>query len=319
MDSFNGKLVMSFDCLNTKSNLKNAILSAKAFSDQLDLKPEAVSVVGPSDVKWPNDFTLPWRKEFEKLGQLALVDFLKHNHGKSKLSTRVLLQPYRSSKENVRLIVKDAAKTKASAIAVFTHVHHSGFALPGSFITSLIYESGVPILVVNAEAPAIKSMKRILFATDFSLESARAFRTATEIAKKTDAKIILLHILPTSFNETMAASAEIAGGWGNVEAYLKEEDQRVRKKGAQWARRAKDLGVDCTVEVSNNSIATHSAILDSAKRNQADLIVMTQRIGRWSSYVLGSVTRDVIGKSVRPVLVVPSRAVESRDRKKERK
>lgn len=316
MATQNGKLLMTFDCLNTKSNLSNAFLTAKAFSKNLNWEPQAVSVVAPSEVNWPSNFTVPWVDEFEKLGQDAQVKFLKRNHADTKLSSRVLLQPYLSSKENVRLIVKEATKVKASAIAVFTHAHRAGFTLPGSFITSLIYESSVPILAVNTKAPVSKSIKKIVFATDFSPDGAKAFRTSITMAKKLGAEIVLLHILSTNFNETMAASVEVAGGWANVESYLKDEERRVRAKGKQWLGRAAAQGVKGTLEINNNSYSTPNSILDSAKRHRADLIVVTQRVGRWSSYVLGSVTRDVIAKSLLPILIVPSRAVQPKTKKK---
>lgn len=310
----NGKLMMTFDCLKTNLNLKNAIASANALSKQFRWVPQGLTVLGPSEVNWPSDFTSDWEAEFKKLGQATLTGFLKRNKASSGISSKVLLQPYQSTKETVRLVAKEARSKKASAIAVFTHGRKAGPGVPGGFVASMIYESSVPVLALNATAPRTTSVKTILLATDFSREGARTFRKTVALAKKTRAKLVLLHILPTNFNETMAASVELAGGWNNVETYLKAEESAARTKANRWMRQATAQGVNGSIEILNNSYSVPKSVLTSAARNRADLIVVTQKIGRWSSYVLGSVTRDILAKSLLPVLVMPTQTLRRKSK-----
>ena len=61
-------------------------------------------------------------------------------------------------------------------------------------------------------------MGTILLATDFSATSEKAYPLAAELAKKTDSKLILLHILPYLLTELAGTITHIP-----VEAQLESE------------------------------------------------------------------------------------------------
>ena len=310
MNMQNGKLMMAFDCFKTDASLKNAVASATAFSKAIGWNAGAVSVISPDELNWPRDFTKSWRREFEKLGSAALTSLLKKNQTKKSFPSKILMQPYLSRKESVRSIVSEAKSKKVSAIAVFTHVHKKRFGFPGSFVTSLIYKSSVPILVFNTKGPVLESVQTIMVATDFSQASAKTFRKSIELASKLKAKIFLVHVRPAYINETMAASAGVAGGWGNVAAYLDDEERGTRARAKNWVKKATKEGVEATFEFVTSSSSIYGALLKYAAQCRADLIVVTQKTGRWASVVLGSVTRDILANALHPVLVMPTRSTQ---------
>lgn len=88
-----------------------------------------------------------------------------------------------------------------------------------------------------------------------------------------------------------------------VQKYLNEEHELLKKKAKQWATKAKAMGVSTDFTLLTGTLAIASAILESAEKEKADLIVLTEKTGPWASLVLGSVTRDVLSKSQQPVLV----------------
>ena len=307
MNLSGGNLLMAFDCLTSDRSVKDAIASAALLSRNFGWTPQAVAVMSPDQLSWPTDFTKTWRDEFEKLGENALSSFLQRNRQKGNFPEKVVLQSYHSRSESVRSMITEAKRKKASAIAVFTHTRQRGPTLPGGFISSLIHQSPLPVLALNANAPAINSVQTLLVATDFSAEGLKAFKEAIQLAQITKAKLVLVHVFTTLVNETMVASAGLAGGWNNVEAYLYNEQGRIKAKAKRWIAKAQDQGVSASFELIGNCLSVSSAILKSADKNRADLIVVTEKVGPWASIVLGSVTRDILASAEQPVLVMPTR------------
>lgn len=308
MNMQNGKLLMAFDCFKTDASLKNAINSATELSKSIGWNAQAVSVISPNEFNWPQNFTKSWRGQFEKLGDSALTDLLKRNKTTQSFPSKILMQPYLSRKESVRSIVAEAKRTNASAIAVFTHVHQGRFGFPGGFVTSLIYKSSIPILALNTKAPALESVQTIMVATDFSPEGAKTFQKSIELAAKMKAKLILVHVLLNYANEALAASADVAGGWGNIAEYLTEEENKIRAKANRWIKKATKAGVDATFELISNSTSIYDSLLKFAAKGKVDLIIVTQKTGPLASFVLGSVTRDILSNALQPVLVMPTPA-----------
>ncbi len=161
--------------------------------------------------------------------------------------------------------------------------------------------------------PLLPDYKTIVYATDLGDHTKPVFRAALSLARKYEAKIIMLHVV-----EPMSASIQAV-----VDTYLTEIDaKKVYKDNlqavlAKMKQRLKDF---CRVELDSHEFkSSHVAemlvvsgrpseeIIKKAKEHQADLIVL----GKSSRSVLGtdvsgSTSRRVSRYSNIPVLVIPN-------------
>lgn len=141
-------------------------------------------------------------------------------------------------------------------------------------------------------------MKKILVPTDFSLNSGKALDYATEIAKRSGASIILLHITEAthaSLNEYVILEGD----------YDREIISTANQKLEIMARAAREVvGVHVQYEIYNGFVP--DAIREVAKKNKADLVVMgTVGDSGVREKLFGSMTAAVIGQSLIPVLAIP--------------
>ncbi len=143
-----------------------------------------------------------------------------------------------------------------------------------------------------------RGLREILFPTDLSLESDRAFEHARFLAERFGANITLYHAVELARREY---SRWVKGNAEEVWNRLGEEAR------AELARRTEGLGFPFKVVVTVPAApaAVDVSLLDFMGKNQPDLTVMAIR-GRkgFSGLFLGSVASEVIRNAGRPVLVV---------------
>ncbi len=308
MEQGNGILLMAVDCVKTDSaKVKKAIFSATALSAQMGLKPQAVTIISPRLFNWPFDFQEGMEAAFMNFGEDVLLGLVKDGRPQTSFPSEVIYQKQASRKGSVQSLIKAANEKGASMIAVFTHaLKDRDISMPGSFISTLIYQSSVPVLIVNADSTDVPHVQTLLVATDFSPDSEKTMKETVSWAAKLKARIVLVHILPVVPRETMMASAVMmaGGGWANVEGYLKDEQARLTQKGSSQVAAIKAAGVDARFELLNGTLGVAKAILETATQVKADLLVLTEKTGPWMTVLLGSITRQVLSDSKLPVLVM---------------
>lgn len=140
-------------------------------------------------------------------------------------------------------------------------------------------------------------MKTLLVPVDFSETSLAALSVARELARSTGAQLVLVHaddfpIMP--IGEPAFLPAHV----------IEEHERTVKERLGQLAERARQGGL--TVQSRALPGPAHEVILDAAKADGADLIVMGTHGRRgFRRVMLGSVTERVVRISKVPVLVVP--------------
>lgn len=152
----------------------------------------------------------------------------------------------------------------------------------------------------------------LLYATDLSPNAAHAFRHAMAVARRFDARIHLLHVLP-EVDPAVLNQISIAMGEDRLADFelehKAEAQEEIRQKLQQFAKdeltdHPEDMERILGIEIHHGSAV--GRILEAADRLQADLIVMgSHGKGRLKYALLGSVAEKVLRKSHRPVLVVP--------------
>ena len=143
-------------------------------------------------------------------------------------------------------------------------------------------------------------MNTILVPTDFSKNADKALQYGIAIAKKENAKIILVHALdiPLSiqYNSSFLLERKLS---------VMEEDARIRLKIS--CIEIEKLKIEC--EFLNNPGATVDVIMKAAQKKKADLIVMgTKGKGGIPEVLIGSNTSRIIEKARCPVIAVPPSA-----------
>jgi nucleotide-binding universal stress UspA family protein len=147
-------------------------------------------------------------------------------------------------------------------------------------------------------------MKKILVPTDFSAAAKLATEVATEIAKKANAEIVLLHVIETPSAESFNAEGQISefNEWED-KLYTLKLIEVTRKQMAHAAQEIEMAGASvlCKIRIGNPSHGIRTAIVDQ----KADLVVMgTSSRSRLEEMVIGSNTEKVVRYSKCPVLTV---------------
>lgn len=139
-------------------------------------------------------------------------------------------------------------------------------------------------------------MQKILVPTDFSSNALKAVTYASEIARKSGAAIVLLHVIEPSINMV------------NPQADL-YRDEVVKERSEQLNLSQKLVtniypGIKVESELSRGAVIP--SLLDFAEKEKVDLIVMgTTGASGLKEFFMGSVAAGVIGKTKIPVLTVP--------------
>ena len=158
----------------------------------------------------------------------------------------------------------------------------------------------------------IPRIKKILYATDLTDNSAYAFRYAVNSAQKHDAQIIILHVLesiPSSVESLMGIYVEqtqVQNLWDKV---MKEQTQRIHDRLKEFAKRELQNDPETLKRVTQILVVKGEPVLEILKKvNEldCDIIIMgTHGKGLITHAFLGSVAEKVLQRVAKPVFVIP--------------
>lgn len=158
----------------------------------------------------------------------------------------------------------------------------------------------------------IPSLKKILYTTDLSKNSAYAFRYAVNSAQKHDAKIHILHVVESVPPSTEGLLTQYIGEERlkkmreeTMENLVERIKDRLRQFAARELRRdPKTLKKVASILVVYGDPAAE--ILRKADDLDADVVIMgTHGKGVISHAFLGSVSEKVLHRIRRPVYIIP--------------
>jgi len=146
-------------------------------------------------------------------------------------------------------------------------------------------------------------MKKILVPIDFSAHAINALGFAIEVAKKTEAELILLHAVPIPFTP----------GKQTFEHYKESKDTYEKNAREQMAKLPNELPALDEVEYSSilRLGSVPDAIIGCANSREVDMIVLGTK-GRRAKEMRGSILQNITTSIIKlarcPVLAIPDKA-----------
>ena len=150
-------------------------------------------------------------------------------------------------------------------------------------------------------------IKKILYATDLSKNSSFAFFYATDMAKRHNAKIVMLHAI----EPIPAYAAAYTGITDELKRKQQEETvEEIRTRLGDFCRKAEaEIGPPCVDLVSKILVPRGhppEEILNAADKEGCDMIVLgTHGKGFLAHTFLGSVSSAVLNRTQKPVFIIP--------------
>ena len=158
----------------------------------------------------------------------------------------------------------------------------------------------------------LPNYRNILYATDLTINSEYAFKHAVMLARTSQAKIYMLHVIP-EIDAGFRTYVSTIMGQGMLESFEEKQEEEARKDLTarleqfiqnELADRPEDLKNIASIEVVHGHAV--EKILMTADKMDADVIIMgTHGKGAITRAFLGSVAEQVLHKSKRPVFVIP--------------
>ena len=158
----------------------------------------------------------------------------------------------------------------------------------------------------------IPQIKKILYATDLSKNSGYAFFYAVDMAKRHDARIVILHTV-----EPVLQYMYAEGSWGLEGVLEKAKKQEQEADTEEISRRLQEFckrteaqgGPPCVELVSKILVSVGhpvEEILKTADVEGCDAIVLgTHGKGFLKQTFLGSTAEDVLQRTRKPVFIIP--------------
>lgn len=296
------KIIWAIDPFGAAKVQTSAASLAKSLSLSNDV--EVVFVYGRSR------FLLDDRKPGSHMDlshvETKLGEILKELKYKPKTKPRILAHESDFVRADVKTLVSYADKVKADAVLVSTNAR-TGFVKQalGSFSETLILSSAIPTMIVNPKAEVGSKPGVILFPTDFTDSSWKAFQQVVSFAKTSKAKIKIFHQLQSE-TRSMASTASFLQNeqWVDAPFPLDERLPVIKLHLSKWLSWAKKHGVKCSHVIQFGSKNIADATLAVAKKEQPWMIAMATVTGPLAATFLGSNARWIVRAAKCPVWVL---------------
>lgn len=239
-------------------------------------------------------FDIPESERFGKYPASILRAVVENSGLSIRTRNRLVLSSSTMSLTTMAdLLCQAMNSVKPDLIALQTHQRRDMRRwILGSFAETVIHRANRPLLLTNPSRPLPSKIETILFADDLSPTATKARDFVAKLAKHFDARLCIVH-------------ADYFYGYGRkhkppqFELYRDRVDRALIATHAYFMKR--DVDVKCYLDETEKSVP--EVILRSARKEHADIIVVSTKAGRFRALMGGSVTRKVVRESTLPVIV----------------
>ena len=153
-------------------------------------------------------------------------------------------------------------------------------------------------------------MKTILIALDYDPTAEKVAEAGTALAKALSAKVILLHVIaePAYYSSTAYAPVMGFGGYVDMDFLQPDIIDNLKKASQEFLDRSKEHLGDTAIATLVKEGDIPASILDAAKKQNADIIVIGSHSRKWlESIVMGSVAEKVLHHTSVPLYIIPTK------------
>lgn len=154
-------------------------------------------------------------------------------------------------------------------------------------------------------------LNKVLIALDYDPSAKKVAETGYAMAKAMGAKVILLHVIADSVYYSSNEFSPIMGftGFSDNMPFPLNNTEDLKKASLHFLDKSRIHLDDETIQTMVAEGDYADAIAETAKKEQADIIVMGSHSRRWlDAILLGSVTEKVLKSSKIPLFIVPVKA-----------
>ncbi|MES2963236.1 MAG: universal stress protein [Bdellovibrionota bacterium] len=248
------------------------------------------------------------RPALKPLALKSLRAFIKEANVELVRKPRVLVEEAASRAACARKLLRYAGRIGAAGLAV-SATQRRGLArfLVGSFSEAIMSAHHLPVTVVGpVTTRPMGSPKVIVYPTDFSGDCFEAFPEIVSLAAKLGAELHLFHKTVHTLDPMVQSGVQmLGGGWVSVEVYFGGEPRDHSNEAKAWIDEASRSNVKARFISENFREPTSDAIVEYVRKlsGASPIVAMVSRAGQVASWLLGSVTRDVIRTCPAPVYV----------------
>lgn len=289
------KLVWAFNPFDANRKLQQrAVAIMRSLVGPRD-SLEALYVASPMEVQLATAFDVPLERRYGEHPR-QLVEQGLRKLGLRKAKATVLSEDALSLSPAVRAFAAHAAKQGADLTLIASHARTGVPRLfIGSFAETLVHLSKTDLLVFRDTTRVwTGAPKNLLYAHDLSREGARGFEKAIAWAKRWKAALHVLHVPEPAYGIH----------FDDQDPRVERHRRQVRKKIAAIETQLAQSRVAGSVAIDAHWAPIAETIAARAKRVRADVVAVRAKSGPLTSFMGGSVTRQVLRGSAVPVLVL---------------
>lgn len=156
----------------------------------------------------------------------------------------------------------------------------------------------------------LRPLKKVLIALDFDPSAQKVAEGGYTLAKTMNAETILLHVIAEDIYYSSLEYSPITGysGFSNADFSLMASSEGLSQASQYYLDKTKSYLGDETIQTITEKGDFADIILKTAKRLNADLIVMGSHSRRWLDQILmGSVTEKVLHNTSIPLFIIPTK------------
>lgn len=267
---------------------------------------QPVYVLSPDNFNFTGDFSGPWLKKFEPkvneafdvvLGRLGLPGVKK---------PEILINKQASMSGDVKRLLAYAKKQRAEVVVMNSHAR-TGLArfFMGSFAETALMATQTPLVLVSPESKQVSGLNKVLFPTDLTKGSKRAFKKVVEFCKHHSSQLVIYHKLPDPIEPMIQTGVYMAGGgWVSVQQFIEKESDTREQESRQWVEEAAKAGVEAKFYIEEKPGFITDSINQYIDTHGVDLVAVGSKSGPVASVFIGSVARQLVREAACPVWVV---------------
>jgi nucleotide-binding universal stress UspA family protein len=312
------RIVWAIDAFDAgETQLERPVRFLRSFLSRSPAEVLPAYVLQASSLNLSIDLTPDWSAQYLPSAEHALDAAVEKLALPGLKPAKVLPETATTDRGAVRTLIRYAQSVGAQLIVASTHSRHGleRFIL-GSFAETLVVHSPLPVLVVGPQADIEPTADHILFPSDLGEHSRAFFEEAVGMARLLGMKMTLFHSVPHPVEAVVQHGMYLLGGAGApIGAQLATDvDERRKKVEAfvSWAA-ARGVTVEPILHDQDANENIRVAVSEIVRDPKYALIAIGSQSGPMTAALMGSVSRELVRHSPKPVWILHLRKRQRRE------